>query len=94
MCYKDAGDRHCTQSTQQDTHHSRQTATAEEPGAAGWAVRWGCGPALCGCLVTQTWSRVWAFGLIFHSRFTCPSHLARTSTGALLRIQEITFSSR
>lgn len=43
MCYKDAGDRHCTQSTQQDAHHSRQTATAEEPGAAGWAVRWGCG---------------------------------------------------
>lgn len=39
MCYKDAGDRHCTQSTQQDEHHSRQMVTAEEPGAAGWAVR-------------------------------------------------------
>lgn len=31
MCYKDAGDGHCTRSTQQDMHHSRQMATAEEP---------------------------------------------------------------
>lgn len=43
MCYKDAGDGHCTQSTQQDMHHSRQTATAEEPWAADCAVRWGRG---------------------------------------------------
>lgn len=43
MCYKHAGDRHCTQSTRQDMHHSRQMATAEEPWAADWAVRRGYG---------------------------------------------------
>lgn len=70
MCYKHAGDRHCTQSTRQDMHHSRQTATAQEPWAADWAVRQGCGPAPCACLVTQTSlreSRVVGLWVIFHS---------------------------
>lgn len=64
-CYKHAGDGHCTQSTWQDMHHSRQTATAEEAWAADWAVRqraWASPVWVPGRSASLESHGLWAFG--------------------------------